>query len=59
MSKNELKKQSVEKWYVERFRRFEASLNGSSRAPFHRVRRQAIEHFARLGFPTTRDEEWK
>lgn len=59
MSKNDLKKQSVEKWYVERFRRFEASLNGSSRTPFHRVRRKAIEHFERLGFPTTRDEEWK
>src|SRR5262249_5018027 len=45
--------------YVERFRDFEAGLNGQRRPPLHAVRAAAIERFAELGFPTTRSEEWK
>ncbi len=41
------------------FQSLEASLNGQSKTPFHAVRKQAIERFAELGFPTIRNEEWK
>src|SRR5262249_16435983 len=45
--------------YVEHWPRFEAELNGQRRSPLHAVRAAAIERFAELGFPTTRNEEWK
>lgn len=48
-----------EEWYVANFRRFENSLNGETTAPFHTIRQEAIARFAELGFPTTRNEEWK
>lgn len=34
-------------------------MNGASRSPLHEVRREAIDAFTRLGFPTTRSEEWR
>lgn len=46
-------------WYLSSFARFEQSLNGQSTAPVHQIRRSAIERFGALGFPTTRDEEWR
>jgi Fe-S cluster assembly protein SufD len=46
-------------WLISTFNKFENHLNGNADHPFHRLRREAIEHFARLGFPTTRLEEWK
>jgi Fe-S cluster assembly protein SufD len=41
------------------FSQFEKTLNGSTASPVHARRRDAIEHFDRLGFPTTKHEEWK
>ncbi len=49
----------IKDWYVSHFQAFENSLNGSSKAPFHQIRRSAIAKFADLGFPGRRDEEWK
>jgi Fe-S cluster assembly protein SufD len=46
-------------WYREHFSRFEQMLNGGSKSRVHAVRKEAMQHFAELGFPTTRDEEWR
>ncbi len=46
-------------WYKSRFALLEKSLNGESKTALHATRRQAIEKFAELGFPTTKDEEWR
>ena len=46
-------------WYVTNFERFEKSLNGEAASFVHEIRKSAIAQFAKLGFPTTRDEEWK
>lgn len=46
-------------WFAANFEKFEARLNGDSTSKLHAVRRDAMERFARLGFPTTKDEEWR
>lgn len=46
-------------WYLSYFDFFESKLNGGAALPFHQTRREALAHFAELGFPTTRHEEWK
>jgi Fe-S cluster assembly protein SufD len=46
-------------WYLSSFEVFEKSLNGEASSKTHEVRKAAIARFAELGFPTTRDEEWK
>jgi len=47
------------RWYLSNFEAFEKSLNGEASSGIHAIRKQAIARFAELGFPTTRDEEWK
>lgn len=46
-------------WYLSNFDFFESKLNGSAALSFHEKRRAAISKFAELGFPSTRNEEWK
>jgi Fe-S cluster assembly protein SufD len=46
-------------WYLSEFDAFEKTLNGESRSPLHFLRREAIDQFHAIGFPTTRDEEWR
>lgn len=46
-------------WYLANFEVFEKSLDGEVMSHIHAVRKAAIARFAELGFPTTRDEEWK
>ena len=46
-------------WYVERFDEFVRSLNGSSSARLLTQRKEAMDAFVELGFPTARDEEWR
>ena len=46
-------------WYIKSFESFENSLNGESSKPVHQVRREAIEKFSQLNFPTTHDEDWR
>ena len=48
-----------EAWYLSTFERFESDRNGKSASPIHTLRKEALETFARLGFPTPRDEAWK
>jgi len=45
--------------YLSQFARLEERLTGNRQPWFHRTRKAAIAHFAELGFPTTRHEEWK
>ncbi len=48
-----------QKQYREQFAAFERSLNGESSTPIHALRRTAMAHFERSGFPTSKDEEWR
>lgn len=45
--------------FLSSFELFEKSLNGQSSSELHEVRKAALARFAELGFPTTRDEEWR
>jgi Fe-S cluster assembly protein SufD len=45
--------------YLETFSRFEKARRAEESAPLHRLREAAMSRFAELGFPTTRDEEWR
>ena len=46
-------------WYLANFEVFEKDLNGEATSHIHTIRKDAIARFAEVGFPTTRDEEWK
>lgn len=46
-------------WYTELFTEFERSLNGESKTPLHKIRKEAINWFSQHGFPTIRQEEWR
>jgi Fe-S cluster assembly protein SufD len=45
--------------YLYIFREFEKSLNGTAVSEFHRIRKNAIDAFDRLDFPTLKNEDWK
>jgi Fe-S cluster assembly protein SufD len=45
--------------YVAQFARLEKEAAGGRRSWVQRLREEALERFAELGFPTTRDEEWR
>ncbi|MCZ6775810.1 MAG: Fe-S cluster assembly protein SufD [Ignavibacteria bacterium] len=49
----------TDSWYVSNFQLMEKHLNGEAGTHIHSIRKDAISRFAQLGFPTTRDEEWK
>jgi Fe-S cluster assembly protein SufD len=46
-------------WYISSFKKFESNLNGKASSEFHKIRKNAIEVFDVLNFPTTKNEEWK
>ncbi len=46
-------------WYLSNFELFEKSRNGEASSNLHSIRKTAIAKFAELGFPTTKNEEWK
>jgi Fe-S cluster assembly protein SufD len=46
-------------WYRSQFASYERTLNGEAASALHGMRRAALERFADLGFPTTREEEWR
>jgi Fe-S cluster assembly protein SufD len=46
-------------WYRNAFAEFEKYLNGQSDSDLHMIRRSAIQNFTKLGYPTTKNEEWK
>ena len=45
--------------YQQQFETFEKNLNGMRTSPLHDRRRAAMEKFRQLGFPTTKNEEWR
>jgi len=45
--------------YLDSFKVFEKNLNGESGQPIHKLRSEAIERFAEMGFSTRTDEEWR
>ena len=45
--------------YRREFESLEAELAGASRPWLRRSRRAALDRFDELGFPTTRNEDWK
>ena len=45
--------------YLSNFELLERELAGNRQPWFHGIRKAAISRFSELGFPTTRDEEWK
>lgn len=45
--------------YLSQFARLEERLEGKRRPWVHRIRKAGMVHFAELGFPTTRHEEWR
>lgn len=49
----------LKNWLVTAFREAEERMNGESKTPIHQLRRQALQQFDRLGFPTVKHEEWK
>jgi Fe-S cluster assembly protein SufD len=44
---------------INNFQVMETQLNGKSKTAFHQLRKEALERFDILGFPTIRHEEWK
>ncbi len=48
-----------ENWYQSNFEMFEKSLNGEASSFVHSMRKDAIARFSKMGFPTTKEEEWK
>lgn len=58
MKVEELKSPAVGRFLAE-FERAEAGLPGQSAAWLKRARRDALERFQALGFPTLREEDWK
>jgi len=49
----------IKNWYLSQFKDFENSLNGESVKPIHKLRKEAIENFSNLNFPTLHDEDWR
>src|SRR5262249_60294221 len=45
--------------YLSAFARFEKELGGNERPALRRLRKAALARFAELGFPTSRNEDWK
>jgi len=45
--------------YLQSFQAVELSPNHETELPLHAIRKEAVEKFSSLPFPTTKDEEWK
>lgn len=44
---------------IEQFHLFEMHLNGAAESGLHKIRKEGIAKFSELGFPTTKNEDWK
>lgn len=45
--------------FIEGFKAFETSLNGSAQGPLHELRKEALQIFEQTGFPAAKNEEYK
>ena len=52
-------KTEIKQYFIKQFDEFEKSLNGEKASEFHKLRKNAINKFNELSFPTQKDEEWK
>ena len=59
MSRAKREQDDRREWYLDCFREFEQRLNGGANTPLHALRREAADHFAEHGLPTSRDESWR
>jgi Fe-S cluster assembly protein SufD len=59
MNTIDFKNTNIVDWYVSNYKQFENNLNGHRNIPFYEIRKNAISNFEKLGFPTTKNEEWK
>ncbi len=50
---------NIKDWYVSNFGEFEKRLNGGKSTSVHPLRKEALNRFSQLEFPTQKDEEWK
>jgi Fe-S cluster assembly protein SufD len=50
---------NIKDWYISNFELFEKRLNGGKSEPIHLLRKEALNNFGELEFPTQKDEEWK
>jgi len=50
---------NIKEWYLSQFNDFEKRLNGESEGSIHLLRKDALNNFSKLDFPTLKDEEWK
>ena len=50
---------NIKDWYISNFTEFEKRLNGSKSKEIHHIRKEALNRFGQLEFPTQKDEEWK
>lgn len=55
----ETKHQDLKEILLHNYKNLENSLNGKSSPVLLTRRKEAIQHFERLGFPTLKNEEWK
>ena len=56
---NKSEKINAKEKYISGFKPFEEKLNGQSKSFLHDIRKNALDQFSQLEFPTTRNEEWK
>jgi len=49
----------TKEWYIDNFKKLESKLNGEAKSDFHKIRKEAIEQFDKLNFPTSKNEDWK
>ncbi len=45
--------------YLAEFKAIEESMNGEASSAFHQLRKNAIDKFDEMGFPTVKHEDWK
>jgi len=45
--------------FIRQFQSFETLLTGEDVSPLYKIRKDAIDKFSALNFPTVKDEEWK
>lgn len=49
----------IKNWYLKSYELFQNSLNGDRFSSINNLRKEAIDKFTELDFPSTKDEEWK
>jgi Fe-S cluster assembly protein SufD len=55
----EIEKNKAKDWYISNFQLMERGLNGGASSALHKFRKEAIEKFETLEFPTSKTEEWR